>query len=79
MLYGKIQRQLSKVGEQIMASNPYWFNNQVVYFEDDNRSKYSEEMIPFYDIFVEQLDVKLYEEQLEDALTSTSACFFFKS
>lgn len=79
MQYGKTHKQVNLIGEHLMANNPYWFNNQVVFFEDDNRDKYPEDMIPFYDIFVEQLDIKLYEEQFDDPLTSSNACFFFKS
>ncbi|MGE0076867.1 MAG: hypothetical protein AB7S48_03315 [Bacteroidales bacterium] len=79
MFYGKTHKQVSLVGELLMTSNPYWFNNQVVFFEDDNQSQYSEDYISFYNIFVDQLDIKLYEEQLDDFLTCTSACFFFRS
>ncbi len=79
MFYGKTYKQVSLVGELLMTNNPYWFNNHVVFFEDDNHDQYPEGMISFYEIFVEQLDIKLYEEQFEDSLTSSSACFFFRS
>lgn len=79
MFYGKTHKQVSLVGDYLMTSNPYWFNHQVVFFDEDYLEKHANENVSFYDIFVEQLDLKLYEEQFEEKLTSSNACFFFKS
>lgn len=79
MFYGKTHKQVSLVGELLMTSNPYWFNHQVVFFEDDNPRIYPKGIISFYDVFVDQLDIKLYEEQFDESLSSSNACFFFKS
>lgn len=79
MYFGKMHHQVNMVGELLMSSNPYWFNNQVVFFDENNRGRYPQGFLSLYDIFVDQLDIKLYEEQLEDTLPSSNACFFFMS
>lgn len=79
MFHGKIHKQLSLVGELLMTSNPYWFYHQVVFFENDVPVKKEDDIISFYEIFTDQLDIKLYEEQIDESLSSSCACFFFKS
>lgn len=79
MFYGKTHKQVSLVGELLMTSNPYWFNHQVVFFENDAPVEKINELISFYEVFIDQLDIKLYEEQFDESLSSSNACFFFKS
>jgi hypothetical protein len=62
-----------------MSGNPNYFYQQVVYFP---ARKYGNKIPPFLslaDIFVDQIDTKLVEEQTDDSLNQSSACFFFKN
>jgi hypothetical protein len=62
-----------------MSGNPNYFYQQVVYFP---ARKYSNNTPPFLslaDIFVDQIDAKLVEEQTDNRLSQSSACFFFKN
>jgi len=51
----------------------------VVFFNLEEPIRPNPEFLSFYDMFVRQVDIKLLEEQSEDDLKRTKACFFFKS
>lgn len=79
MFFGRAHKQVDIVGEFLMKNNPYWFNFEVIFFDIDNQDIYPDGFLSFYQIFVDQLDIKLYEEQMDDSLSSSNACFYFKS
>lgn len=62
-----------------MKHNPYFFYREVIFFNLEEPIKPHTEFLSFYDMFVRQVDIKLLEEQSEDELKRTKACFFFKS
>lgn len=62
--------------------NPYSFINQVIFFEADDDVAFYEDrghIISFIDIFSDQLDIKIIEEESEEELYGTRAKFFYKS
>jgi len=62
-----------------MKHNPYFFYREVIFFNLEEPINPHPEFLSFYDMFVRQVDIKLLEEQSEDKLKRTKACFFFKS
>jgi hypothetical protein len=50
-----------------------------VYFRANNQSLQRFPLLNFSDIFVDQIDIKLVEEQGEGPYIKSFACFFFKS
>lgn len=70
---------IDRVCNRYMMHNPYFFYREVVFFNLEEPTKTASEFLSFYDMFVRQVDIKLLEEQSEDNLRRTKACFFFKS
>ncbi|QKG79266.1 hypothetical protein [Tenuifilum thalassicum] len=65
------------LGRMHMNTDPFWFYNLVVFFDEDNDNKPPNGMLSFYDLFVDQLDVKLFEEQIPQSLNNSRACFYY--
>ena len=73
------QTILNLVADMYISTNPHFFYNEVIYFP---ARKYGDKLSPFLflsDIFVDQIDIKLVEEQSEGSSESSMACFFFKN
>jgi len=70
---------VDRICNDYMMHNPYFFYREVVFFNLEEPIKSSPSLLSFYDMFVRQVDVKLLEEQSEEILKRTKACFFFKS
>lgn len=70
---------LNLVADIHISANPNYFYNEVIYFpvkrSDSNLSPY----ISLSEVFIDQIDIKLVEEQSEDNRENSSACFFFKN
>lgn len=69
---------LTLVADIYISNNPNFFYNEVVYFPIKS---FGEKLSPFLrlsDIFIDQIDIKLVEEQSNDSGENSSACFFFK-
>jgi len=62
-----------------MMHNPYFFYKEVIFFNLEEPIKVDPALLTFYDMFVRQVDIKLIEEQSEESLRRSRACFFFKS
>ncbi|MDX9770426.1 MAG: hypothetical protein RBT19_08685 [Tenuifilaceae bacterium] len=70
---------LSFIGDKYMTDHPNYFYKQVVYFSG---RIYAQRVSPFLslsDIFVDQIDIKLVEEQSNEKPVKSKACFFFKN
>jgi hypothetical protein len=70
---------LNFIGDMYMTNHPNYFYKEVVYFSG---RIYAQRVSPFLslsDIFVDQIDIKLVEEQSPDKSSKTKACFFFKN
>jgi len=70
---------VDRVCSKYMMHNPYFFYREVIFFNLEEPIKSNPSLLSFYDLFVRQVDVKLLEEQTEENLKRTKACFFFKS
>ncbi len=62
-----------------MSHNPYFFYREVIFFDLEIPEKTDPSLLSFYEIFVQQVDIKLLEEQSEEKYQRSRACFFFKS
>ena len=70
---------VDRVCNKYMMHNPYFFYREVIFFNLEKPIKSNPSLLSFYDLFVRQVDIKLLEEQTDDNLNRTKACFFFKS
>jgi hypothetical protein len=70
---------VDRVCNNYMTHNPYFFYREVIFFNLEEPIKSNPSLLSFYDLFVRQVDIKLLEEQTEETLKRTKACFFFKS
>ena len=70
---------VDRVCNKYMMHNPSFFYREVIFFNIDEPIKVNPSILSFYDLFVRQVDIKLLEEQSEESLKRTKACFFFKS
>lgn len=70
---------VDRICSNYMMHNPYFFYREVIFFNLEEPIKSIPSLLSFYDMFVRQVDIKLLEEQSEDNLKRTRACFFFKS
>ncbi len=77
MYRGKNSLVVDYVGRIHMNTDPFWFYNLVIFFDEDNQTRLSEGMLSFYHLFVDQLDMKLYEEQIPQSINTSRACFFY--
>jgi hypothetical protein len=62
-----------------ISTNPNFFYNEVIYFPARNSEEVVSSFLNLSDIFVNQIDMKLLEEQTDDFVEKSSACFFFKN
>ena len=67
------------VGDIYISGNPNYFYQQVVYFPARKYRRKPSLYLSQADIFVDQIDMKLVEEQATEELVESSACFFFKN
>jgi hypothetical protein len=70
---------VDRVCNRYMMHNPYFFYREVIFFNLEEPIKSNPSLLSLYDLFVRQVDIKLLEEQTEEPLSRTKACFFFKS
>jgi len=77
MYWGKHRDEVELIGRIYMNADPYWFYNLVIFFDEDNQHLLPRGMLSFYNLFVDQLDLKLYEEQVTHKLSKSHSCFFY--
>lgn len=77
MRYSK-SKVVIQLAELTISKNPFWFNSLVIFFDIDNQDKIPMGMLSFYNIFIEQLDIKLFKDQFNE-LVNAEPCFFFLS
>lgn len=70
---------LSLVADIHISANPNYFYNEVIYFPVLRGVSGVSPFLTLSDIFIDQIDTKLVEEQSDDNVDSSSACFFFKN
>ncbi|MDD3567124.1 MAG: hypothetical protein PHT92_01870 [Bacteroidales bacterium] len=70
---------LSFIGDKHMADHPNYFYKQVVYFSGRIFAQRVSPFLSLSDIFVDQIDIKLVEEQSNEKSAKSKACFFFKN
>ncbi|NOU19475.1 MAG: hypothetical protein HOO91_18120 [Bacteroidales bacterium] len=75
----KTKTLVDRICSSYMMHNPYFFYREVIFFNLEEPIRPNPEFLSFYDMFVRQVDIKLLEEQSEEDLRRTKACFFFKS
>ena len=69
---------LNLIADIYISSNPNFFYNEVVYFPTKGYGERLSTFLKLSDIFIDQIDIKLVEEQSNDFGKNSSACFFFK-
>lgn len=79
MAVGKTNTILSLVSDKYMLQNPHFFYKEVVYFPNEAEYLSHKPFINFNDILVDQIDIRLIEQDVDDDLSGSAACFFFKS
>lgn len=70
---------VDRICSDYMLHNPYFFYKEVIFFNLEEPIKADPSLLSFYDMFVRQVDIKLIEEQSDELLRRSKACFFFKS
>ena len=75
----RVKTILNLIGDLYIMGHPHFFYQQVIYFPDTSKGNKLNAQIALADIFIDQIDRKLIEEEQEKMLTATTACFFFKS
>lgn len=70
---------LNLMADMYISAWPNFFYHEVVYFIADNKGFQRFPLLSLDDIFVDQIDIKLIEEQSEGPYINSLACFFFKS
>jgi hypothetical protein len=70
---------LNFIADIYISANPHFFYNEVVYFPAYERRTVVSPFLNQTDVFVDQIDTKLLEEQAENTRGVSTACFFFKS
>ena len=76
---GDAKTILNLIADMYISAHPNFFYREVVYFPPQNKSPYRFPQLGLSDVFVDQVDIKLVEEQTEGPYTDSLACFFFKS
>ena len=76
---GDAKTIINLIGDIYMLNNPNFFYNEVVYFPIEQKPRGASPFLTLSDIFIDQIDVKLVEEQSADSSTDFTANFFFKS
>lgn len=70
---------LNLMADMYISAWPNFFYREVVYFGAYNKSLQRFSLLSLADIFVDQIDIKIVEEQGEGPYINSLACFFFKS
>ncbi len=70
---------LNFIGDKFMTDHPNYFYKEVVYFTGRIYSPRVSPFLTLSEIFVDQIDIKLVEEQADEKAFQSQACFFFKS
>lgn len=72
---------LNLIEDIYMSNHPNYFYKEVVYFSGRIYAKRVSPFLCLSDIFVDQIDIKLMEEQAETKTKTfnSKACFFFKN
>lgn len=70
---------LNLVADMHISANPNYFYNEVIYFPALKRVIPISPFLTLSDIFIDQIDTKLVEEQSDEIVDTSSACFFFKN
>ena len=70
---------LSLIEDVYISNHPNYFYKEVVYFSGRIYAKRVSPFLSLSDIFVDQIDIKLVEEQAEAKTFKSKACFFFKN
>ena len=70
---------LNFMADIYISAKPNFFYSEVVYFCSQNQGLQPFPLLSLSDIFVDQIDIKLIEEQSDGPNLMSSACFFFKS
>jgi len=70
---------LGLVCDMFIAANPNYFYQQVIYFPFYKGMRSNPPYLCLSDIFIDQVDIKLVEEQSENKSINSAACFFFKN
>ncbi len=79
MAVGKTNTILSLVSDRYMLANPHFFYKEIVCFPNEAEYLSHKPFINFNDILVDQIDIRLIEQDVDNDLSGSSACFFFKS
>lgn len=79
MLMRDAKTILNLIGDKYMSTHPNYFYKEVVYFSGRIYAVRVSPFLSLSDIFVDQIDIKLMEEQAEERPFSSKACFFFKN
>ncbi len=78
-LMDKTKTILNQVSDMYMAANPNFFYSQSVFFPVYICTDFPEPFISIYHIQVDQIDIRIMEQDGESDSTTSRACFFFKS
>lgn len=70
---------LHLIADIFISTNPNFFYNEVIYFPARRADEGVSSFLYLSDIFVDQIDMKLVEEQTDDFIEKSSACFYFKN
>jgi hypothetical protein len=70
---------LSLISDIYITEHPSFFYKEVVYFPAGKKVGMPSPFISLSEIFIDQIDTKLVEEQSENNVGQSQACFFFKS
>lgn len=70
---------LNLMADIYISAWPNFFYHEVIYFSAPNKSLQHFPLLSLADIFVDQIDIKIVEEQGEGPYIKSRACFFFKS
>lgn len=70
---------INLIGEMYLEKNPNFFYNEVIYFPAIKNARSILPYLNLSDIFIDQIDIKLVQEQSADSPNDYNANFFFKS
>ncbi|MFO8021408.1 MAG: hypothetical protein R6U65_02990 [Perlabentimonas sp.] len=70
---------INLIGEMYIEKNPNFFYSEVIYFPAIKNKKNILPYLNLSDIFIDQIDTKLVQEQSADSPNDYNANFFFKS
>ena len=76
---GDAKTIINLISDIYITEHPSFFYKEVVYFPACKKLQKSRSFISLSDIFIDQIDIKLIEEQSDSNSGQSQACFFFKS